>query len=530
MFLNRPDVVADPAGPSYSTLLCRERLLAMPFDAETGRRVSGLCNHEVTSFNGPANEVSLAVNPLDPMVVVAGAKDYSLVGAPLCGARNVWTGHYWSTDGGQTWGNGLIAGYPGGPEGPLSGNLCSTDPLVAFDAQGHAWYSGLAFRGAADPNEPYTGSGGLVSGSRVFIARSDDQGATWGQAGFAALGDNDNLINDKPGLAVDPVTGHLYVTWTGVASPGGVCPEAGCGRILFSESLDGALWSEPSALVGAGAPSPKDQFAMPVVARDGSVYVTWLHADDVDPTDASAARSTVFVARGVPQSVFAPGGLGGAAPATVFSPGIPAFVIGGAYFGGASGHGHRSHTIPVPAVDRSGGARDGCLYVAWAEEMEGDTEVRVASSCGDLLSWSDPVTVHSNPRDGTHQFLPWIDVGPDGAVHVAFYDNRHDPENRFVDLYYAVSLDGGKTWRDARVSEVSSDPSWSFHQNGATFLGDYVAVDASERAVHLAWTDTRHGVADIFHAVVLRSAADQQVFRDAAPTVAGPPPYLRDAR
>jgi hypothetical protein len=37
----------------------------------------GVCNFEATTVNTEGNEVTIAVNPLDPLNIVAGAKDYS---------------------------------------------------------------------------------------------------------------------------------------------------------------------------------------------------------------------------------------------------------------------------------------------------------------------------------------------------------------------------------------------------------------------------------------------------------------------
>ena len=54
------------------------------------------------------NEPTVAVDPSSSNVVVAGSNDY-------CAAivnGEVWTGYYRSTDGGATWTNSLLPGYP----------------------------------------------------------------------------------------------------------------------------------------------------------------------------------------------------------------------------------------------------------------------------------------------------------------------------------------------------------------------------------------------------------------------------------
>src|SRR2546426_7071823 len=54
------------------------------------------------------NEPSVAVNPHNPSVVVAGSNDYC---AALVNG-DVWSGYYRSTDGGATWQDSLVPGYP----------------------------------------------------------------------------------------------------------------------------------------------------------------------------------------------------------------------------------------------------------------------------------------------------------------------------------------------------------------------------------------------------------------------------------
>ena len=54
------------------------------------------------------NEPTIAVDPLDTQVVVAGSNDYC---ATIVNGE-VWPGYYRSTDGGEHWSNSLVPGYP----------------------------------------------------------------------------------------------------------------------------------------------------------------------------------------------------------------------------------------------------------------------------------------------------------------------------------------------------------------------------------------------------------------------------------
>ena len=90
-------------------------------------------------------EPSIAIDPLNPDVVVASAQDMRKV--PEFGNR--WNSYDRSVDGGRTWKNDLLPGYPtdmspAGIASPLKQYRFTSDPLVAFDAHGNAYFAGLA--------------------------------------------------------------------------------------------------------------------------------------------------------------------------------------------------------------------------------------------------------------------------------------------------------------------------------------------------------------------------------------------------
>ena len=99
------------------------------------------------------NEPTVAVDPSDTDVVVAGSNDYcaSIVNV------EVWSGYYRSEDGGTTWANSLVPGYPRrhvrvrrGVAGPRTCGA-SGDPTQAFDADGNLFYGFICFnRSQAD--------------------------------------------------------------------------------------------------------------------------------------------------------------------------------------------------------------------------------------------------------------------------------------------------------------------------------------------------------------------------------------------
>jgi hypothetical protein len=90
------------------------------------------------------NEPSIAVDPRNPSIIVAGSNDYCA--EIVNGSGNVWAGYYRSTNGGGDWSNSLVPGYPAddsteGTSSPAQGSCAAAgDPTQAFDGAGHLYY------------------------------------------------------------------------------------------------------------------------------------------------------------------------------------------------------------------------------------------------------------------------------------------------------------------------------------------------------------------------------------------------------
>jgi hypothetical protein len=85
------------------------------------------------------NEPTAAVNPLDVMKMTSGANDY----CPVPTTTDAWAGFYYSGDGGASWVNSLLPGYPTdtsaeGRASPLFGFVTSAgDPVQDWDRTNH---------------------------------------------------------------------------------------------------------------------------------------------------------------------------------------------------------------------------------------------------------------------------------------------------------------------------------------------------------------------------------------------------------
>jgi len=533
---SRPFIDGDLAAAApFTVFLCRNGY------ATADRLVGPVdrCNHRVTlplqdrgrfdwtGQHGPANEVSVAVDPLDPLHAIGGAKDYSvsyLSDVADCGEYTVWMGAFATFDGGLTWTNDLVPGFPGDPrDSPLRGNTCNTDPVMAFDDDGTAWFHALNYDGGREdspvPIVNPLGTHDLYTGSQLYFAKSPDGGRTYpgDQITFASFGDDQAVFNDKNWFALQPGGDHMIATWSNfIADP--LLGLVGGPVIMFTESQDGgATWSVPQQVPGGTAANTLSvQFSMPQYLPGGdTVAVIWADFAQSGVRGGTGLSETAQVA--YTEGAVTPGG-------TAFQPARQVFPMDPLKSGsGRDGTGptaFRLSTYPVLAVDTSGGEHDGRRHVVWADQpgpLDSDVQVLLRWS-DDGIAWSDPVTV--NDVEAGDQFMPWVDVDPDGGVHVAWYDRRNDPDNRLMDVYYAYSADGGATFGpNVQVTEVPFDGDLGHHQNGGPFIGDYIGLDAASEAAYVFWADTRHAGepgrergSDVYSATILRDAGSRDVF------------------
>lgn len=372
----------------------------------------------------------------------------------------------------------------------IGASVQGTNALFSFDGGG-TWTGGTGGAGGNNSGDPAAAIslggtsyiGHIAPGFKQGVSVSNDNGVTWAvnsvSAAAGLLDKNHLWVDNAPG---SPFQGNVYSAWTNFGG-------AANNQIEISTSTNnGTTWSTPlniSTGVGAGS---HNQGVNIQTASNGDVYAVWAIYD------AFPARE---IALGFSRSTN--GGVSFSPATRIFNnlQGVrwqPGFPI-------ANPHGKnmRSNSFPGMAVDISGGPNDGTIYVVWANvgvpgvNVGPDVSIYMMSSTDGGVSWSVPSRVNTDPI-GNVQYFPWITCDPvNGNLSVIFYDDRNVGATD-VETWVADSTDGGLTWSDFRVSDVSFTPAPIAGLAGG-YMGDYLGISANGGLVYPVWTDNRSGTA-----------------------------------
>lgn len=387
------------------------------------------------------NETSIAINPLDPENLVAGANIRY---------------YYYSTNGGYNWTQGNLTS-PLGVWG---------DPCVVFDLNGHCYFGHLS-----NPS-----SGGYWI-DRIVVQKSTNKGISWSSG--VGIGYNPPSRNqDKEWMTVDwtnsPFRNYIYVAWTEFDSYGSSNPLDST-RILFSRSTNGGItFSAPVRVSDKGGDCIDSdntvEGAVPAVGPNGEVYLAW-----AGPLGIVFDKST-------------DGGVTWGIDKVVTSiPGGWDFDVPGIY---------RCNGLPVTACDISNSPYRGNIYINWSDQRNGtnNTDVFIVKSTDGGNTWSQPKRVNQDNTQ-THQFFTWMTIDPaTGYLYIVYYDRRNYSDNR-TDVYLARSTDGGETFTEFKISQTPFIP------NASIFFGDYTGIAALNGKVYPIWTRMDNNQRSIWMAI-----------------------------
>ena len=382
---------------------------------------------------GSPEEVTIAINPLNPNILAGGANIDNF---------------YRSTNSGSTWN-----------ESQLVSNLLGVwgDPVVLFDSLGNLYYAHLS-----NP----------VSGwwiDRIVVQKSTNNGISWNDGVGIGQGTQPQA-QDKAWLAVDhsqsPYRGNLYVTWTEFDSYGSG-NSSDSSRIRFSKSTNqGTTWSNAITISDVSGDcidsDNTDEGAVPCVGPNGEIYVSWVGplglVFDKSLDGGNTWGSDVFVSD-------IPGGWD--------------FDVSGI---------SRCNGLPITMCDISNSPYNGYIYIVWSDQRNGatNTDIFMAKSTDGGNIWSSPIKVNDD-NTTRHQFFVWSAIDPStGHLWFVFYDRRNTTGAE-TDVFVAKSTDGGDTFENFKVSDSPFTPSSS------VFFGDYTNIAAWNAKIYPIWMRLQSG-------------------------------------
>jgi len=394
-------------------------------------RITVTPNFRVLPNSNQQNEVILIRHPTNPNIMFGSAN--TTVGSSYGNAA------YVTTNGGLNWyGTDYIPSFTNSP----------SDPGPCIDKNGTIIMTTL------NPN--------------MAASYSTDNGVTWSPVVFLTTQSSDKNFaasDDAPGSAY---YGRSYCVWSNFA--------LSAPPIVISYTTNGGVsWSAMSQ-INTPPSGHYSQGCDIAIGPNGEVYVVW-----AAPFSSSPFTEDYL---GFAKSV------NGSSSWTVTE---NAYDMNGIRSSSYNGWGVRVNGFPRIGVDRSGGARNGWIYVVTSEvnlaPAGSDADVILHRSTNGGVSWSPGVRVNQDAmNNGKVQFFPAIRVDESGGVNVVYYDNRNYPSvGDSCEVYVSRSLDGGVTWSDILVS----DHSWKVKGESGlgNYMGDYIGMTSGNGKLWPFWFD-----------------------------------------
>lgn len=396
--------------------------------------------------NSYQSEVILVRNPLNPLIMFGSSNAFNNAGGSLFISEGV----YITTNGGLNWfGSDTLKGSPISNHGG--------DPGPTIDKNGTLIMTHL----------------GYVS-SGMFANYSTNNGANWSSTYTIVSGSQDKNLAGTDDAPSSPYYGRSYVVWsrfTAAAPP-----------IAVSYTTNGGVSWTAAADINVSASGHYSQGCDIRVGPNGEVYVVWAAPILGSPyyeDFAGFAKST-----------------NGGVTWTVTNNAYDMNGIRGTF---TSKAGIRVNGFPRIDVDRSGGVRNGWIYVVASEKNLApagtDPDVILHKSTNGGLTWSGGIRVNQDAlNNGKYQWFPAVRVDESGGVNIVYYDDRNTSSDS-SEIYISRSIDGGLTFTDAIVSDHRFKPKpITVGGIAGGYQGDYIGITSGNGKVWPIWMDDITGV------------------------------------
>jgi hypothetical protein len=392
--------------------------------------------------NSYQSEVILIRHPTNPLLMFGSSNAVNFVSGLF-----ISEGVYVTTNGGVSWfGSDTLNGAP------LSNH--GGDPGPTIDKNGNIIMTHLGY-----------------NTSGMFGNYSTNNGLTWSASYTIMSGSVDKNFAGTDDCPTSAYYGRSYCVWTKWSSP--------YDAYISYTTNGGVGWSTPTIIIPAA--SGRINRAEDIrVGPNGEVYVSWTPTVGSNNEDWCAfAKSTnggvTFTGN---NNTFAMSGL------LVFNNGFTPYGI-------------RMNSFPRIDVDRSGGARNGWIYILVSQKnlapAGSDPDIVLHRSTDGGTTWSAGIRVNQDPiNNGKYQFFNAIRVDETGGVNCIYYDNRNTSADS-AEVYIARSADGGNTWTEYNVSGHRFKPK-SIAGLATGYAGDYIGITSGNNKVWGFWMDDITGV------------------------------------
>ena len=391
------------------------------------------------------SESDIRVNYWNPTRIIGASNNISSSGQQA---------HFYSTDGGATWGQNYLA--------LQTGDAFNSDPTVDWTSDGTAWATTMGINSAGTQ-------------LRIRAFKSTDNGATWTFDGTVSGSqtNTDKQIMWVDHSATSPYANNIYVCW-----------HNGAPQFVGRRTSSG--WSTPLQI--SGTETTGTAIGCDVKSNSsGDVFVFWPATGNrrilvSKSTNGGVSFGTPVIARTTFDS---------------YDIGVPSFN-GRRILMYASGGAYRTST-------------KNNVYLTWTD-LSGDTGCttatnepgsNAASTCKTRIwfsrstdggaTWSAAVKIN-NQSSLNDQYNQWLVVDEaTGQLAVMYYDTVDDSTRKKTHVYYQASFDDGTTWSTPfRVTTAQTDETITGADSGNQY-GDYNAMSGINGSFWPIWTDRRSG-------------------------------------
>lgn len=299
---------------------------------------------------------------------------------------------------------------------------------------------------------------------------TDNFGMNWSATITIASGTDIDKINaTTDAIPSSSYYGRSYVVWTQFS---GVVP------IRIAWTTNGAESWNPSVQVNNSISGHSSLGPYVTIGPSGQVYIAWA------ATLQSSPQNEKYVGFGVSNN--------GGSTWTVQE---QAYAMNGIKTQNFDGRNFRVNGYPYMDVDRTGGSRNGWIYIVTGEKNLApagtDADIVFHRSTNGGQTWSAGIRVNQDAlNNGKVQYFPAIEVDAGGALNVVYFDNRN-ATGQNMGVFLSRSIDGGDTWSDYQVNDHWFIPGPAGGLGGNQ--GDNIGITSGNGKLWPAWMDNSSG-------------------------------------